>query len=145
MKKKTILILLTAVAVLTVTGFVFADSLLPDRNEENAPEETLKPYEYRIEGDEMTIELEENPSTGYAWVYTVQDEAALVLVTDEFITGDEALLGASGTRRIVFKIVSEGTNEIAFRYVRSFEPEEAGNEVVFELEHADGTTEINVR
>ncbi len=75
-------------------------------------------------GDLFEIALEENPSTGYSWVYEIEDASVAKIESDDYIASESGALGAKGKRKFILRAVSEGTCEIVFKYVRSWEDKE---------------------
>lgn len=75
------------------------------------------------EGQEFSILLESNPTTGYQWQLTQPpDEAVLSLVKTEFEeTGEEGLVGAGGEERWTFKAEGRGRTTLYFVYIRPWE------------------------
>jgi inhibitor of cysteine peptidase len=63
-------------------------------------------------GAKITIELSENPTTGYRWVITGIDEAFLVAEGDAFVPPDQKSPGAGGLRRFFFRAKSEGSTAL---------------------------------
>ena len=49
-------------------------------------------------GSKVTVELEENPTTGYQWRIDSVDEVFLVPEGDAFLVGEQMGLGAAGVR-----------------------------------------------
>lgn len=86
-------------------------------------------------GDEVTIVLESNATTGYAWALEREVLAdVVVLVDDEYVAPETDLVGAGGRQELTFAAVGEGTAEIALWYVRSFDdPKEPAQRAVFEV------------
>lgn len=61
-------------------------------------------------GDELVVDLEENPSTGYRW--TLKDDVdGLELLGDDYDPADDLTVGSGGTRRFLFRAASEGRHE----------------------------------
>ena len=56
----------------------------------------------------ITIELKENPTTGYRWMISTIDEAFLVPEGDEFLPPDHKIPGAGGLRRFFFRAKRAG-------------------------------------
>ena len=55
--------------------------------------------------DQTVVELEENPTTGYAWTYEISDESVLKLLSDQFIdSSDKDTVGSGGIHEFVFKL-----------------------------------------
>lgn len=69
-------------------------------------------------GDNVEIELDENPSTGYHWRLT-QYKGFTELLENEYIPPEKQIPGRGGTRRFKFTILDDGTLKMA--YLRSWE------------------------
>jgi len=54
-------------------------------------------------GAKITIELKENPTTGYRWTISSIDEVLLEPEGDEFLPPDQATPGAGGQHRFFFR------------------------------------------
>ena len=54
-------------------------------------------------GAKITIELQENPTTGYRWTISSIDEVLLEREGDEFLPPDQATPGAGGQHRFFFR------------------------------------------
>lgn len=69
------------------------------------------------------IELPENPSTGYAWFYTLDDESIVEVTKDEYVEpkADTGVVGAAGTHIWEFKGLKEGKTVMKLDYYRSWE------------------------
>jgi len=70
-------------------------------------------------GDEITVVLEENPTTGYRW-HTDIDPARLALTADTY-QGPERPVGASGTRHLTFTVLQPGPVRLRLVKRRSWE------------------------
>jgi len=57
-------------------------------------------------GEDLTVVLGENPTTGYRWHADI-DPAALQLTDDSYL-GPTEPRGAGGTRRLVFRVLRPG-------------------------------------
>ena len=77
------------------------------------------------QGEVMSINLESNPSTGYAWYATISDSAVLVQMSEpQYIepTGSATpIVGAAGTQTFFFQAVETGTTTVSLDYKRSWE------------------------
>ena len=75
-----------------------------------------------VTGDEMTLDLPSNPSTGYSWVVT---EKPKVFATDsnQFIaeTGEEVLAGAGGVTQFHIAALKEGVGTMTLQYKQDWE------------------------
>jgi len=54
-------------------------------------------------GAKITIQLKENPTTGYRWTISSIDEVLLEPEGDEFLPPDQATPGAGGQHRFFFR------------------------------------------
>lgn len=86
-------------------------------------------------GDEVTIVLESNVTTGYAWELETQPLVDVVrLVDDVYVEPDTDLVGAAGRQELTFEAVGEGTAEVSLWYVRDFDdPKEPADRATFEI------------
>lgn len=73
-------------------------------------------------GEEFTVELESNASTGYEWKMTQgPDTSILGLTTDEFVAPQTTMPGAPGMHVWRFKALKAGKTNMVFEYARSWE------------------------
>jgi inhibitor of cysteine peptidase len=76
-------------------------------------------------GEVMSITLESNPSTGYAWYATISDTTVLVQMGEpEYITPAESttpIVGAAGQQAFLFQAVESGTTTLTLDYKRAWE------------------------
>ncbi|MFA6363272.1 protease inhibitor I42 family protein [Methanoregula sp.] len=81
---------------------------------------------------DITLNLKENPTTGYQWNLTLTP--GLVITNDTFIPSDTTgkLVGSGGTRVWEINAAGTGTQMIKAVYMRSWEPV-TGNETAFSM------------
>jgi predicted secreted protein len=76
-------------------------------------------------GQQFTVRLESNPSTGYEWQMDLAAAMPVELVREEYkapdTDTDTDVVGAPGQQRFVFQAVAEGAVTIEFSYVRPWE------------------------
>jgi inhibitor of cysteine peptidase len=72
-------------------------------------------------GAKITIELKENPTTGYRWMISSIDEAFLVPADDTFVPPDQKTPGAGGLRRFFFRAKSEGSTTLTLINKRAWQ------------------------
>ena len=72
-------------------------------------------------GAKITIELKENPTTGYRWETSSIDEAFLVPAGDEFVSPDQATPGAGGLRRFFFRAKGAGSTALTLISKRAWQ------------------------
>jgi predicted secreted protein len=84
-------------------------------------------------GDTIEVRLTQNPSTGYAWEVTASD--GLSTEADDFVapSASPELVGAPGTRVLMYEVTAAGTQSIAAVYARSWEAGAGGDEQQFSL------------
>ena len=67
------------------------------------------------------VVLDSNPTTGYSWQASF-NEAFLRLDNQEFVSqGEPGIVGAGGTETFTFTGLKQGTTDIIFSYLRSWE------------------------
>lgn len=81
-------------------------------------------------GSEITISLDENPTTGYSW--NVTSSAGLSYVNDTYIAPETGLMGAGGVHVWEYIAAEKGTGEFSAIYTRSWE-NVTGNETAFSM------------
>jgi len=64
-------------------------------------------------GTKITIELNENPTTGYRWMISSIDEVFLAPEGDAFLSGDPKSPGTGGLRRYFFRAKGAGSTALA--------------------------------
>ncbi|MEA1927971.1 MAG: protease inhibitor I42 family protein [Candidatus Auribacterota bacterium] len=73
-------------------------------------------------GEEFSIILVSNPTTGYSWSFAVPlDETIIKLTEDKFIPPDNLRKGAPGKQLWTFQAVAEGKTTISLEYIRPWE------------------------
>jgi inhibitor of cysteine peptidase len=131
-------------AVLVVAGCLGTGSQTPS-GVTNEPSETPAVGEHVTIGEsqngatvyvnrtaDITLKLNENPTTGYRWNLTATP--GLVMVNDTFVPSDTTgkLVGSGGTRIWEMNAAGTGTQIINVVYMRSWEPV-TGNETTFSM------------
>jgi inhibitor of cysteine peptidase len=69
----------------------------------------------------ITIELKENPTTGYRWMISRIDEAFLVPAGDDFVPPDQKSPGAGGRRRFSFRAKGAGSTALSLINKRAWQ------------------------
>jgi predicted secreted protein len=80
-------------------------------------------------GDQLDVELEANPTTGYSWELGPLPDG-LQLVSSDFQEPSGSLVGASGTQLFVFDVVGPGSGILRFEYVRVFDDPVVAEKIV---------------
>jgi inhibitor of cysteine peptidase len=70
-------------------------------------------------GEDFTIKLESNPTTGYTW-QPIYDDVYVKLISNDFIRATK-LMGSGGLERFFFRAVKSGNTEIEMLYKRVWE------------------------
>lgn len=78
----------------------------------------------------LTLTLDENPTTGYSWAYTMAPEGILALDHDAFFSSQTSanVVGAGGQHTWTFKVLTMGCVRLTFRYYRPWEAPETAVE-----------------
>jgi inhibitor of cysteine peptidase len=72
-------------------------------------------------GDEVMIELEANPSTGYGWTHEGGDVAVLAPMGEPEYQSESELPGSGGMMTWLFEARAEGSTKIELAYRRPWE------------------------
>ncbi len=73
-------------------------------------------------GEEITVALDSNPTTGYSWDFVEEfDRRILTLVDSRYQPPQTQLKGAGGTQFWTFRALETGRTEIKLKYFRSWE------------------------
>ena len=81
-------------------------------------------YVYVKPGDELRLELESNPTTGYSWSYATKPDPSVLIETNyEYIPDetDEKIVGSGGKEIWSYKAVNIGSTAIEMIYSRPWE------------------------
>jgi inhibitor of cysteine peptidase len=72
-------------------------------------------------GAKISIDLKENPTTGYRWMISGIDEAVLMPEGDAFVPPDQKSLGAGGLRRFFFRAKNAGSTVLTLINKRAWQ------------------------
>ena len=72
-------------------------------------------------GDELKLELAENPTTGFRWQPTGIDDRILQLRGDDFVSAAGAAIGGGGRRLFRWAAVHPGVTEVRLELKRAWE------------------------
>ena len=86
-------------------------------------------------GEEFTIVLESNITTGFAWALETEPSADVVRLVDDVYVGPETeVVGMGGCQELTFEGVGDGSDTIELWYVRSFDdPLEPADRAQFDV------------
>ncbi len=71
------------------------------------------------------LELMGNPTTGYSWSYTLEDDSIINISEDIQYLGGEGVVGASSRYKYSLKSLKPGSTTLKFEYKRPWEEKEA--------------------
>ncbi|MBQ0058575.1 MAG: protease inhibitor I42 family protein [Lachnospiraceae bacterium] len=73
--------------------------------------------------DVLTVVLAANPTTGYTWAASIDNEAMLTFVSDSYETApqSEGAVGVGGFTTMTFKAVGPGTATVTLTYGQQWE------------------------
>ncbi|MFI5212132.1 MAG: protease inhibitor I42 family protein [Ignavibacteria bacterium] len=96
---------------------------------------TVKDTEISAEvGENFTISLNSNQSTGYSWsVGMVSDNSQVVVTGMDYDLPDNAKTGQGGDEVWHLKAVASGSVKLMFYYARSWEKDPPVDQVVFKV------------
>jgi len=75
-------------------------------------------------GAKITIELNENPTTGYRWAISSIDKVFLVPEGDEFLPPEQKSPGAGGLRRFLFRAKDAGSTVLTLINKRAWQSDD---------------------
>lgn len=75
-------------------------------------------------GEEFTITVASNPTTGYTWTVTGEPADSIAVPVGEPTSTAGSMPGEGGTETFTFKASGPGTTTITLTYARSFAPED---------------------
>ena len=98
-----------------------------------------------VDGNQMTVDLAANPSTGYQWSF-VSDGAEVAVVDQGYAEGTQGdSVGAGGIQSYAVSPVKDGTGNLTFTFARNFEAGSAAETVTINYTVQDGAfTSVNV-
>jgi inhibitor of cysteine peptidase len=128
MKDRTLAILAIAFVVIVCVGlaaaYAFSGTTKVFNENNNTQNITIK------NGETIKVVLDENPSTGYAWIINVTP--GLSIVKDTFVPSSSGLAGAGGQHEWQIRATGAGYQNLTGIYKRSWEPT-FGNETTYRI------------
>ncbi|MDR0822260.1 MAG: protease inhibitor I42 family protein [Endomicrobium sp.] len=83
---------------------------------------------YTDVGEEVKIDLEANPTTGYSWTVSEPEKLNILEIINEQYNASKRseiseanLTGASGTQTFTFKVIKSGIDVVRFEYARPWQ------------------------
>jgi predicted secreted protein len=117
-------LVMTLVAVLLTLTSLF--TAIADLHAQEPPEVTMSAFDdghlfQLTEGQELVIELDGNPSTGYTWEVTRADGRILRQIGETEFQPQSQLLGAPGKQVLRFEAIGAGQTDLELVYHRPWE------------------------
>ena len=86
-----------------------------------------------FKAEKKTIELKGNPTTGYTWLYEIEDESVISIEEDVKYLGAKGLVGATSLFTYIVTARKAGSTKITFEYKRPWETQPALETKVYEV------------
>ncbi len=91
-------------------------------------------------GEELSIKLRSNPTTGYQWRLTMRQFDAVLAIQDKrYVRSEPVMAGSGGFDVWTFKALRAGTAQLLFEHLRSWEPGSILQRVNIEVQVTDDT------
>ncbi len=119
-KNRTILIIVLAVVALFVLGIGIIAMLTQPKQLTLTEADAGKTVVART-GDQITIQLAANATTGYSWAIDKTDATVLALQREAYTPYPGGGLGSGGTAVFIFRVQHPGTVHLQLKYWRSWE------------------------
>ena len=119
-------------AVLLVASLLAGSGMLPTAASAEMPPIAEEENDYIP--NQVDLYFPANPTTGYSWIAEAEDPET-VSIRDQYFedSHDLGFVGAGGTHWFHIKGLKPGTTSVSFRYVRSWEPDEAAESTLYRL------------
>ena len=122
--KKAIIIILAAALVLTAVSC--ASNAGAEKQESLVVKGKCGSYAYTAtaDGSDLTFVIEGNPTTGYQWQLTTEDES--VKASSEYgeKASPEGMVGVGGNYKFDITFLKDGDFTLEFTYLRSWAPDD---------------------
>jgi len=73
------------------------------------------------QGDTITIQLPENPTTGFRWAVDKLDDQVVAMGQDDYAAATGGGIGGGGTHRFTLKAARSGTAQLRLKLWREWE------------------------
>lgn len=123
--RKISLILVLMLLVSSTTAFATDGMAIPVLISQPIMESPVEgiPFDVTYDGNQFSISLDENASTGYTWNYMINDINHVSFIGDDYVVEGEAMPGKGGKKIATFKVNDNGVSTILFTLKRSWEEE----------------------
>ena len=89
-------------------------------------------------GDTLTVQLLENPTTGFRWMPGAFDTTVLQFGGDEFIIANGQGVGGGGVRAFGYQAIGGGSTGLQFSLARAWQPDSPSAVYSIQIDVADG-------
>lgn len=128
----SVVLLAVAFVVIVCAGFTVAHAITEGNGNMQSFNQTDTNKAITVKpGETIKVLLDENPTTGYSWVFNVT--SGLAIATDKYQEPDSGLMGAGGVHEWQIKATGTGSQQVSAIYKRPWEPT-FGNETAFVLD-----------
>ncbi len=86
-----------------------------------------------FKAEKKTIELKGNPTTGYTWLYQIEDESVISIEEEVKYLGAKGMVGAPSLFTYTVTARKVGITKITFEYKRPWETQPALETKVYEV------------
>jgi inhibitor of cysteine peptidase len=132
MKSMTVILFAVAFVVIVCAGFTVAYAITEGNGKMQSFNQTDTNKVITVKpGETIKVLLDENPTTGYSWVFNVT--SGLTIAKDIYHEPDSGLMGAGGDHEWQIKATGTGSQQVSAIYKRSWEPT-SGDETTFVLD-----------
>ena len=85
-------------------------------------------------GQEFSISLGSNPSTGFRWKMTLPTgDKTIMFLSSEHLASQDVMPGVPGTELFKFKALTRGETKAAFVYERPWDPKDSPTRKIFTI------------
>lgn len=74
-----------------------------------------------VKNNKPVIELKGNPTTGFTWIYEIEDDSIISIDEKQKYLGSNGIVGASNLFTFTISPLNSGITTIKFEYKRSWE------------------------
>lgn len=86
-----------------------------------------------FKNQQKKLQLIGNPSTGYTWIYKIEDKSIINIEEDVEYTGKEGLVGAPSNFIYTITSLKSGTTNLSFEYKRPWENNIVKEKLVYKI------------
>ena len=83
--------------------------------------------------NEASLELKGNPTTGYNWIYSIEDDSVISVEEKVEYLGKKGIVGAPSLFTYKIKALKPGNTKLIFEYKRPWENKDAEKVIVYNV------------